>query len=62
MTELLQCNGSLAEELRFYADGRIQELAGSKCLTASSTGNDAPIILTPCDVANPMQVWSLGGN
>jgi hypothetical protein len=62
MTELLSCNGTLAEELRFYADGRIQELAGNKCLTASGVANDAPIILTTCDPTNPMQVWSLGNN
>jgi hypothetical protein len=59
MLELLTCNGSPAQEFRFYVDGRIQDLAGGRCLTPGGGSNGNGILLAPCDGTNPTQVWSL---
>jgi hypothetical protein len=59
MLELLTCNGTPAQEFRFFVDGRIQDLGGQRCVTAT-TGS--AIVVAPCDAANPAQVWAVAGN
>jgi outer membrane protein OmpA-like peptidoglycan-associated protein len=58
-TELYTCSAAPSQQFKHYADGRIHDGASDKCLTATSAAKGAAIILTPCDAANPAQMWTV---
>ena len=59
MMELLTCNGSVAQEFKFFVDGRVRELGTNKCVTPGAGANGQGLMLAPCDVANAAQVFTV---
>jgi hypothetical protein len=58
-TQLMTCNGSPTQEYKFYADGRIRELATNKCLGAGGGADHLGIVPEVCSITNLAQVWTV---
>ena len=58
--QVFPCNGGGNQRFGYRPDGRLQEVATGKCLTAMAIGDGAPLAVEPCDPRNAAQVWSIG--